>query len=381
VKEDSSSRLIPYENAVKGHVVSISVEDANPSITAHVDGEVRNLIIGTGSTVSILQPGLSRSDVSVTVLKPFGVTGEVLDVKGRQVVSLEIGGREFRHTFLVCSLSTDAAGLIGTEFLLQQGIVMDLQCNKLSFVDVESTSRARNDTPTGCTALAVFTEGKEGHSPQPSPRKARRKDEQFPAGPAHEGGSVRDRMWLVRAKENITIAPRCQQVVLAKLDYKKERETPSLVCIEPAQVPIEGVFPARALTRVGSNDLESPHATQRADRVETRHSNGRVHVLLANFTKETLTIPKATVLGISEEVSEQLVDEINPGNKTDLQAPPKPPRQKKKEVLYDKLLQSKLDNLNQEDRLNLESILRKFAHVFMTKIPTIFQALMLSIIR
>jgi hypothetical protein len=94
-----------------------------------------------------------------------------------------------------------------------------------------------------------------------------------------------------------------------------------------------------------------------------------------------LTIPKATVLGISEEVSEQLVDEINPGNKTDLQAPPKPPRRKKKEVLYDKLLQSKLDNLNQEDRLNIESILRKFAHVFMTKIATIFQALMLSIIR
>jgi hypothetical protein len=188
-------------------------------------------------------------------------------------------------------------------------------------------------------------------------------DEHFPTGHTHEGGSVRDRMWLVRAKENITIAPRCQQVMLAKLEYKKERERPSLVCIEPAQFPIEGIFPARAIARVGSNVLESPHATQRADRVETRHSNGRVHVLLANFTKETLTIPKATVLGIAEEVSEQLVDKINPGNNTDLQAPHRPPRQNEK-VLYDKLLQGKLDHLKQEDRLHIKPLLRKFAHIF-----------------
>jgi hypothetical protein len=156
VKDDSSSRLIPSENAVKRHVVSISVEHGTPSITARVDGEVRNLIIDTVSSVSIPQPGVSRSDVSVSVLKPFGVTGEFLDVKGRQDVSLEIGGREFHHPFLVCSLPTDAAGLIGTDFLLENGVALDLQCNKISSVDVDSTTRTCNDTPTGCKALSFY---------------------------------------------------------------------------------------------------------------------------------------------------------------------------------------------------------------------------------
>jgi hypothetical protein len=104
--------------------------------------------------------------VSVTVLKPFGVTGEFLDVKGRQDVYLEIGGRQFHQTFLVCSLPTDAAGLIGTNFLLENGIVMDLQCNVKSCPLLTSARRHGHVmTPTGCTALTVFTRGKEGHSP------------------------------------------------------------------------------------------------------------------------------------------------------------------------------------------------------------------------
>ena len=113
MKGDSSSRLFPSEKAVKRPQVPIAVEHGALSITVRIDGELRNLIVDTGSTVSILQPSISRSDVSVTALKPFGVTGEVLDVKGRQYVSLEIGGphissllsphgggRRIRHRFL-----------------------------------------------------------------------------------------------------------------------------------------------------------------------------------------------------------------------------------------------------------------------------------------
>jgi hypothetical protein len=33
--------------------------------------------------------------------------------------------------------------------------------------------------------------------------------------------------------------------------------------------------------------------------------------MVANFSQETLTVPKATILGIAEEVSEPLVDKIN----------------------------------------------------------------------
>ena len=49
-----------------------------------------------------------------------GVTGEVLDIKGQQTVSFVVDGREITHTFLVCSLPSDAAGLLGTDFLTEQ---------------------------------------------------------------------------------------------------------------------------------------------------------------------------------------------------------------------------------------------------------------------
>jgi len=50
--------------------------------------QMRSLIIDTGSSISILQPGVSRSEVTTTGIKPYGVTGEVLDVKGRQSLCL-----------------------------------------------------------------------------------------------------------------------------------------------------------------------------------------------------------------------------------------------------------------------------------------------------
>jgi hypothetical protein len=39
-------------------------------------------------------------------LKLYGVSGEALDIRGQQIVSFRIDGREFKHEFLVCSLPT-----------------------------------------------------------------------------------------------------------------------------------------------------------------------------------------------------------------------------------------------------------------------------------
>jgi hypothetical protein len=79
------------------------------------------MIIDTGSNVSILKPGISGSDVMVTNMKPYAVTGQELDINGRQSVTFEFGSRDFRHTVLVCSLPTDAAGLLGTGFMEETG--------------------------------------------------------------------------------------------------------------------------------------------------------------------------------------------------------------------------------------------------------------------
>ena len=86
--------------------------------------------------------------------------------------------------------------------------------------------------------------------------------------------------------------------------------------------------------------------------------------MLANFSGETLIVPKTTVLGIAEEVSEDLVNRVNAESVTDTNSPARPPRKRKNEHLYSHLLQGKLDHLKPEERRHLEPVLMKYAHVF-----------------
>ena len=126
------------------------------------------------------------------------------------------------------------------------------------------------------------------------------------------------------------------------------------------QIPIEGIFPARALTRVEP----SPHNSQLATRQnEVSGSSNSAYVVSANFADETLTIPKATVLGVAEEISESLVDRINTRAESNSGSPTNPPKTKRNEALYDKLLCGKLDHLTSEER-HIEPMLLKYAHVF-----------------
>ena len=80
--------------------------------------------------------------MEVTHIRPYGVTGETLNIKGQQTVSFLVDGREFTHTFLVCSLPTDAAGLLGTELLKKAGASIDFRCVKMSLADIGKAPRA-----------------------------------------------------------------------------------------------------------------------------------------------------------------------------------------------------------------------------------------------
>jgi len=84
VIEDSFLHLNAPQNAVGSYKVSISMEHGAPTISVEIEGMSRSLILYTGSTISILQPGVSRSEVHVTAVEPYGVTGDVLDIRGQQ---------------------------------------------------------------------------------------------------------------------------------------------------------------------------------------------------------------------------------------------------------------------------------------------------------
>ena len=96
--------------------------------------------------------------------------------------------------------------------------------------------------------------------------------------------------------------------------------------MEPAQIPIEGILPRRALSRVESNAYEPSRLISQSSHSETGASL-RAYVTLANFSNEPLVFPKATVLGVAEEISGSLVNKIKPKCKLESDAPVKPHRQ------------------------------------------------------
>jgi len=141
VREGSSLRLNHSENAVDKPSVSVLLERGTPSIFVDIEGTSLRLILDTGFSDSILRPGMSRRDVKVTGIKPYGVTGKVLDIKGRQSASFEINGRRFKHAFLVCSLPTEAAGLPGTDFMAKAAGVIDFECESMALIGIPNVSR------------------------------------------------------------------------------------------------------------------------------------------------------------------------------------------------------------------------------------------------
>jgi len=86
------------------------------------------LSLDTSSNTSILQRSISRSNVQVTALEPYAVTGDVLDIRGQQSVFLMLNVSDFTHSFLVCSLLTKAVGLLGTDFVDRLVAKIDVEC-------------------------------------------------------------------------------------------------------------------------------------------------------------------------------------------------------------------------------------------------------------
>jgi hypothetical protein len=61
------------------------------------------------------------------------------------------------------------------------------------------------------------------------------------------------------------------------------------------------------------NSREPTTVTSPNAHLESTASGNRAYVMLANISCEILTIPKSTVLGVAEDVSEALIDKINSG--------------------------------------------------------------------
>jgi hypothetical protein len=149
-------------------------------------------------------------------------------------------------------------------------------------------------------ALTVFDQGKEEHSPQSCIREARHTDVQFSVSSHTESTADQSRTSLVKIKENITLALRCRQIVTGAVDSGKGQSLPLLVCVELVQIPIEGIFPTRALSRV---EPTLHGVTSQGYGNAAGNPIGSTYVIFAHVSDEPLIIFKATIFGVAEEIS------------------------------------------------------------------------------
>jgi len=150
----------------------------------------------------------------------------------------------------VCPLSTDVAGLLGMDFFEKTCVEINFECGKMSLTNIDEVSPVFSVPPVGHETLTLFAEAKVRHSPQRSKLETRHTDERFSASLSSEKKVQPDKSRLDKATEKITIASRCRQIVLGKLENEKGQTPPPLVCVEPAQIAIEGIFSARELSLV-----------------------------------------------------------------------------------------------------------------------------------
>ena len=118
----------------------------------------------------------------------------------------------------------------------------------MSFNDTVRESPAHVDASTEQSSLKIFTMGKERQNPHTVQQTKGKKEELVPASPSNEAQTLQNQTWLLIARENIFLTPECRQVAVGRMELVKEQKLPPLVWVEPAQFPIEVIFPGQTLS-------------------------------------------------------------------------------------------------------------------------------------
>ena len=181
---------------------------------------------------------------------PYGVTGDELQVKGEQLVKFKVKGELYSHGFCVCPLSTDADAVVGTDFLRVMNAKLDLDAEKLWLEKGMKVKHYRNGWrrnesrgTAASAALSVFS-ATHGHVKQKSCLISHKKkfekqyDQKGVSNP--EIKILESEPLLVKTTETIRIAPRVKQMIVGRVELPKSKQSPPLVCVEPAQLPVRG---------------------------------------------------------------------------------------------------------------------------------------------
>jgi hypothetical protein len=80
----------------------VTLDHGTPTVAVKIQGAERILIVESGSSCSLLQPGVAEVPLESTTFETFGTTGDSLDIVGEQQVLFQMGRVKFNNSFLVC---------------------------------------------------------------------------------------------------------------------------------------------------------------------------------------------------------------------------------------------------------------------------------------
>jgi len=237
--------------------------------------------------------------------------------------------------FLVCTLPTDAAGLLGTGFLERTGANVNFECGKMALAAIDKATRAYEVVFAKSAALTVFTEGEARRSPQPTRREELHTEGLPSDDPRSDMTASESESWLVRVTENITAMPaHCDR----KIRNRKRAKTPlNHMCRTGTYSHTRNpARPSSFTSRTDSAGDDTSDVTATRNEMAARENS--VHVMITIFSEESLTVPKSTVIGVAEQVSEAWVNHVNTGELSKSSVTIKHKEEMKNAALYQRLL-------------------------------------------
>jgi hypothetical protein len=91
-EKDGDHHLFFCEKVVKFHAVRLDALHTAP-IRVNMDGHTRTFLVDTGSSLSLIQPGISPVQLTRAEVTPYGVNGDQLNIKGEQNLRFQINGQ------------------------------------------------------------------------------------------------------------------------------------------------------------------------------------------------------------------------------------------------------------------------------------------------
>ena len=227
-RRDSASNLLSPEVAVNSLQIALDNLNGAPSIRVVVDGCPRIFLIDTGSSLSLIQPGVCSTQIDHATVIPYGVTGDELQVKGEQLVHFKIGGERYSHNFCVCTLSTEADAILGMDFLRAMDAELDLKGGKLWLEKARERKQSESHGNAVRATLTVFS-ATDGRAKQNSCTSGYRKKPEKSRNPEKESKRgkriLKSKTRQVNPRQTNPISPRVKQMAVGRVEFPKCQET------------------------------------------------------------------------------------------------------------------------------------------------------------